>query len=195
MGKNICVYCSSSCVVDREYFHIATELGRRIGRRGDTLVYGGGVVGLMGAVARGVHDAGGRVVGVIPEALNRAGIVYPGADELIVTRDMRERKAIMDKRSDAFIALPGGFGTLEEILEIITLKQLGYHNKPIVIMNVGGFYDCLIAQFDLSIEKRFAKEYCRQLYMIAEDVEETLLYIDSYEPLRFEEKWMTDEDV
>lgn len=139
MNKVICVYASSSNLIDRKYFDIASQLGEAIARNGDTLLFGGGVRGLMGAAATAVHRHNGRVVGIIPEALNQKGVVYETCDELIVTKSLRERKAIMDERSDAFIALPGGFGTLEELLEIITLKQLKYHNKPIVILNFDGF--------------------------------------------------------
>lgn len=122
MNKVICVFSSSSNTIDQAYFSAADELGREIAIRGSTLLFGGGLTGLMGACARAVHSQGGRVVGVIPEALNEKGIVYDGCDELIVASDMRERKAQMDARSNAFIALPGGFGTIEEVMEIITLK-------------------------------------------------------------------------
>lgn len=192
MEKKICVYSASSCAVDDVFFETARELGREMARRGFKLIYGGGLVGLMGAVAKGVHEFGGTVIGVIPEALNLKGIVYDLADQLIVTKGMRERKAVMDELSDAFIALPGGFGTLEEILEIITLKQLRYHNKPIVIMNIEGYYDPLLAQFDRSIEKHFAKAECEKLYRIAYSVDEALSYIDSYEPVEIGTKWLTE---
>ena len=116
--KTICVFCSSSSAVDEVYYQTATDLGHRIGQLGFDLIYGGGGIGLMGAVARGVHDKGGRVVGVIPEFFRKKDktIEYVDADELIVTKDMRSRRAIMDGRSDAFIALPGGVGTLEEVM-------------------------------------------------------------------------------
>lgn len=122
MNKVICVYSSSSCIIDKIYFEAAGRLGAEIARRGDSFLYGGGVRGLMGAAAKAVQREHGRVIGIIPEALNIKGVVYESCDELVVTPGMRERKAIMDKRSDAFIALPGGYGTLEELLEIITLK-------------------------------------------------------------------------
>lgn len=192
MDKVICVYSSSSCTIDDCYFDVAKSLGREIARRGDTFLYGGGLVGLMGETARAVHDSGGRVIGVIPKALNVKGVVYEYCDELIVTEGLRERKAEMDARSDAFIALPGGYGTLEEILEIITLKQLRYHNKPIVLLNTNGFYDNLLAQFDLLIDCRFAKEECRKLYYVTDNVSEALQYIDSYRPVEFSVKWLTD---
>lgn len=191
MNKVICVYSSSSTIIEDIYFETAAELGRQIALRKDVLLYGGGLLGLMGATAKAVHGCCGRVIGVIPEALNIAGVVYDTCDELIVTVGMRERKSVMDSRSDAFIALPGGYGTLEELLEIITLKQLRYHNKPIVILNVDGFYDELLAQFEKIIERQFAKPECRDLYYVTSDVRDALEYIDGYQPVEFTEKWLT----
>lgn len=191
MDKVICVYSSSSCIVDKHYFELAAELGRQIALRKDAMLFGGGMIGLMGATAEAVHKHNGEVIGVIPEALNIKGVVYEYCDELIETPGMRERKAAMDERSDAFIALPGGYGTLEEILEIITLKQLKYHHKPIVILNINGFYDKLLDMFDNIIEQKFAKEDCKKLYFVAHNVVEALEYIDSYKPVVFTDKWLT----
>lgn len=192
MNKVICVYSSSSCKISQLYFETAEKLGKEIALRGDTLLYGGGLIGLMGATAKAVHQNHGKVIGVIPKALNVKGVVYETCDELIVTEGMRERKAIMDARSDAFIALPGGFGTLEEVLEIITLKQLKYHNKAVVIINTTGFYDRLLAQFEEIIDQKFAKPESRSLYYVTNDPNEALKYIDSYQPMNIEEKWLTD---
>lgn len=192
MNKVICVYSSSSCAIDRCYFQVAEELGKAIALRGDTLLFGGGMRGLMGATAKAVQQHQGHVIGVIPKALNVTGVVYESCDELIVTEGMRERKAIMDARSDAFIALPGGFGTLEELLEIITLKQLKYHNKPVVILNVNGFYDRLLMQFDEIIDQKFAKPASKELYQVTSSPKEALEYLDSYQPMVIKEKWLTD---
>lgn len=192
MNQVICVYSSSSNAIDPAYFEIATQLGREIAKRQDTFLFGGGLSGLMGAAAKAVHELGGKVIGVIPEALNVKNVVYEQCDELIVTVDMRSRKGIMDHRSDAFIALPGGYGTLEELLEIITLKQLNYHQKPIVILNALGFYDPLLAQFETILEQRFAKPECQQLYFVTSAVTEALSYIDNYHPLATRPKWLTD---
>lgn len=192
MNKTICVYSSSSCSIDRLYFKVAEELGEAIALRGDALLFGGGMIGLMGATAKAVHKHHGKVIGVIPKALNIKGIVYDYCDELIVTEGMRERKAVMDARSDAFIALPGGFGTLEEVLEIITLKQLKYHNKPVVILNTNGFYDNLLAQFEEIIDQKFAKPQSKTLYYVTNDPNEALEYIDNYQPMNIKEKWLTD---
>lgn len=192
MNKTICVYSSSSNTIAEVYFTEAAKLGLAIAERKDILLFGGGVTGLMGATARGAHEGNGKVVGIIPTALNVKGIVYELCDELVVTETMRERKAIMDTRSDAFIALPGGYGTLEELLEIITLKQLRYHDKPIVILNVQGFFDKLLEQFEACIGQNFAKEDCRKLYNVTSSVQEALEYIDTYRPVHFKERWLTD---
>lgn len=185
----ICVFSSSSDVIDPEYFDIAVELGREIARRGDLMVYGGCNVGLMGAAARAVHEHGGRVVGVIPSFIESRGLGYGACEELIVTRDMRERKAKMEARADAFVALPGGFGTLEEMLEIITLKQLQQHHKPVIFLNHGGFYDPLASLFEHMYEHRFAKPIYRDMYYLAADVDGVFSYLDRYEPPKFENKW------
>jgi hypothetical protein len=191
MNKTICVYSSSSDSIDPKYFEVAKELGKAIAINKDTLLFGGGMRGLMGATATAVHKNAGSVIGVIPEMLNIKGVVYESCDELIITEDMRKRKSIMDSRSDAFIALPGGFGTYEELLEIITLKQLKYHNKPIVILNVNGYYDLLLKQFEATISGHFAKEESRLLYYVTEDVNDALDYIENYKPTEFKDKWLT----
>jgi hypothetical protein len=178
---SICVFCSSSDALADPYRDAAEALGVLLGKRRCRLVFGAGGVGLMGIVARAVHAHGGEVVGVIPHALNQLGITYETADELIVTEDMRERKAEMDRRSDAFIALPGGFGTLEEIVEHLTLKQLGYHPKPVVLVNTLGYYDPLMAFFDHMINERFAKAEHREVFHVVGDVEEALVFLDAYE--------------
>jgi len=192
MNKVICVYSSSSLAIDPVYFDAASALGREIAAKGDLFLFGGGLTGLMGACARSVHQHHGHVIGIIPEALNIKGIVYDRCDELVVTKCMRERKAIMDERSDAFIALPGGYGTLEEILEIITLKQLRYHNKPIVILNINHFYDKLLEHFGTVIRQQFAKTECSELYFVTGDISSALDYIESYKPPVFEKRWLTD---
>jgi|BioPla2DNA2_1021312.scaffolds.fasta_scaffold26913_3 uncharacterized protein (TIGR00730 family) len=189
LEKYICVYSSSSTVIDKVYFEVARKLGVEMARKKYGLIFGGGMVGLMGETAKGIHQESGKVIGVIPEVLNKPGIVYSLCDELVVTETLRERKAIMDERSAGFIALPGGFGTLEELLEIITLKQLQYHNKPIVILNIQGFYDGLIEVFEKIIELKFAKNDCRQLYFVTEDVGEALDYIENYVPQECSSKW------
>ena len=186
---NLCVYCSSSDVIEPQYFEAATALGEAMAARGDVLVYGGGNVGLMGAVARSLHSRGGRVIGVIPAFMVERELAFVDATELIVTGDMRERKAAMESRADAFLALPGGFGTLEEMLEIITLKQLQQHTKPIVFLNTAGFYTPLAELFEHMAAQRFIKAYADSLYDFAATVGEVFAYLDGYQPPQLEAKW------
>ncbi len=173
------VYCASSNQVDEAYIKEAEHLGRIIAKRGHTLVYGGGQVGLMGVVARETHEHGGTVIGGIPKALkDREGIAYDVADEMHVTDTMQERKAIIFTRADAFVVLPGGFGTLEELMEVLTLRQLGYHDKPIVIANTKGFYDPLIDLFEHFYRERTAAEKYRNLYRVVNDAVEAIEQIE-----------------
>lgn len=137
---NICVYCSSSQKIDRKYLDLAAEVGAEIARRGNTLVSGGATVSCMGAVTRAARAAGGRTVGVIPQVLVDIEVADTESDELIITADMRERKGVMDARSDAFLVLPGGIGTLEELFEIWTARVLGIHRRPLVILDPWGLY-------------------------------------------------------
>jgi uncharacterized protein (TIGR00730 family) len=175
---NICVYCSSSNSIDPKYFAVAEQLGSLLAARGDTLVYGGASVGLMGTIARAVQAGGGRVVGVIPQILINLEVSYQHADELIVTEDMRGRKAAMESRADAFLALPGGIGTLEEVFEILVLRYLRAIDKPLVLLNVEGFYDPLIVLFEHMRAEGFVKPDYTSLYHLAPDVETAFRYLD-----------------
>jgi cytokinin riboside 5'-monophosphate phosphoribohydrolase len=186
---NICVYCSSSAALSREYFDSAAELGTLMARNNHTLVYGGASVGLMGEIARAVRAGNGKIISVMPEAIRSAGVTFEEADEVIYTADLRGRKAVMEERSDAFIALPGGFGTLEELLEVITLKQLKLHDRPIVLINTGGFFNHLLALFETIYEGRFARAAYRGLYAIAAGAAEALDFIERYRPVELEDKW------
>jgi uncharacterized protein (TIGR00730 family) len=188
MSLTVCTFCGSSETVARPYFDAAADLGRRIAARQWGLVFGGGTIGLMGAVARGVHEGGGHVTAIIPEMLNRPGIVYETADEIVVTSTMRERKAEMDRRADAFIALPGGFGTLEELLEVITLKQLKYHDRPVILLNTGGFYESLIALFHQQVRESFVRPEHQQLYAVAPTPADAIARIESYAPTPMPDK-------
>jgi uncharacterized protein (TIGR00730 family) len=167
---NLCVYCASSDRIPPIFFDDAQALGRGIAERSWSLVYGGGSVGLMGAVAEAVHSHGGHVIGIIPQGLLDREVGYLRADELIVTTTLRERKQAMDDRADAFIALAGGFGTFEELIEIMTLRQLGYHDKPILIVNTAGYYDPLLAQFEKVFELGFTDPRHRRLYTVVPDI-------------------------
>lgn len=181
-GLSICVFCSSSNELAPAYVALATELGELLARHGHELVYGGGNVGLMGQVARAVHAHGGRIYGVIPQALVDYELAYEEADELVVTANLRERKQRMEDRAHAFIALPGGIGTLEEVLEIITLKQLHYHNKAVVLVNAQGYYDPLLAQLDRAVAERFARPELHELYQVASDAATALRLVEEYQP-------------
>ncbi len=185
----ICVYCSSSDLIDDKYFQIAQKMGELIGKNSYDFVFGGGVVGLMGEVAKNAKLNGSKVIGVIPEKLHQHKICFEECDELIVTKNMRDRKQIMDELSDAFIALPGGFGTLEELSEMITGKQLSFHQKPLVILDVDGFYAPLTEFFENMIKEKFAKESCKELYYITSSPEDAIRYIKEYVPQDAPSKW------
>ena len=157
MGLTICVFCASSDDISPHYVELAGEVGAEIARRGHSLVTGGGSVSAMGAVARAVRAGGGRTVGIIPRALLDREIADHDADELVVCDTMRERKAEMDERSDAFITLPGGIGTLEELLEIWTARTLGMHDKPVVVCDPDDAFAPLRAQIDQLVERGFAR--------------------------------------
>lgn len=188
--KNICVYASSSKDLSEEYFVRAKNMGSLLAKEGYNLVFGGGGIGLMGACARGFHQEGKKVTSVIPEYLKVPGVYYEESDELYVTESLRKRKRIMEELSEAFLVLPGGFGTLEELLEIITLKQLGQHNKAIVILNSCGFYDKLIDIFKYLIEEKFAQERHLNLFYFADSEEEALDYLLKYKGEKVEPKWI-----
>lgn len=185
----ICVYCSSSNAVADIYFETAKNLGKLIGENQHSLVYGGANVGLMEQVAVSVKDCKGKITGIIPQKIHDKQLSSNHPDELIVTPTMDERKALMRDMSDAFIALPGGFGTLEEILEVITLKLLDYHRKPIVFINVDGFFNDLFCQFEKSYSENFAKENYRKLYATVDTSEEAMNYIINYRYEDMGPKW------
>ena len=151
---NICVFCASSEAIDKEYLKAGEELGERLAREGHTLVFGAGKYGIMGAVVRGLRREDGKAVGVIPRFFDSFDVMYTDC-EIIKTDTMRERKRIMEEMSDAFIMMPGGIGTFEEFFEVLTLKQLGRHTKPIVIYNVNGYYDRLTAFIKQSVSEGF----------------------------------------
>lgn len=176
----VCVYCSSSEAVSPHYVQAAEELGRLLGQRGHILIYGGGQVGLMGRVARAATAHGARVVGIIPRMMVEYGVAYREADELIVTETMAERKELMERQAEAFVALPGGFGTLEEIAQAITQKQLRYLRAPIAFVNTAGFYDALIAFFEQLYRENLAHAAYRETYLVAASPAEALDYVEGY---------------
>jgi len=189
MIKLLCVYCSSSDRIAPKYAAAAEELGRELVARGWGLVYGGGKTGLMGAVARGTKQAGGRVVGVIPEFMKARELAFDEADELVTVVTMRERKLLMEARADAFVTLPGGWGTLEEIMEILTLRQLDVVKKPCVFLNQDGFYDDLLRMFDRMLAEKFFKPSNMDLFRVATTVPGVFDEIEAGRTAKAEAKW------
>ncbi len=172
--KNICVYCGSMLGIDPRYSQLAQELGQRMAKHNLGLIYGGGSKGIMGAVAKATLQSGGQAIGIIPEFLSTSEVPLPNLDELIITKTMHERKQTMERLSDAFIILPGGLGTLEEFFEILTWRQLGLHNKEIILLDPWQFWhniDLLIASI---INNGFAKETSKKLYVIHQSVDSAL---------------------
>lgn len=186
---NICVFSSSSNAIADVYVNEAIDLARLIGQAGFCLINGGSNVGTMDVITREAGISGAKTIGIIPEKLRDFNLASAHAHEIIVSGDMMDRKFKMRELSDAFIALAGGFGTLEEILEVITLKQLSYHNKAVVFINTNGFYDDLFRQFEKSYEEKFAKENYRRLYFVAENSLEAMNYIRDYKPEELVNKW------
>lgn len=177
----ICVYGAASPTIDPEYIQKVEELGREMVARGHSLVFGGGGNGVMGAAARGVRDAGGHILGVIPKFFDQENVeaLCDFCDELIQPDTMRQRKQIMEDNSDAFIVAPGGIGTFEEFFEILTLKQLCRHNKPIVVYNIKGYYNELNAMMQCSIEKNFIRKNCLELYQTTDDLKELFSLLEN----------------
>ncbi len=190
--ERVCVFCGSSGGDDPVYRDAARAVGRLLAQREITLVFGGGHVGLMGAVAEAALAAGGDAIGVIPEGLKRKELAYDGLTELIVTSTMHERKQCMADLSDGFIALPGGFGTFEEFCEILTWGQLGLHEKPCGLLNVKGYYAPLLALFDHAQSEGFLKPRHRELVITEDDPEQLLAAMQRYRPPALE-KWLTPE--
>lgn len=176
----ICVYGAASYEIDESFIIHGEMLGKAMGKRGHSLVFGGGASGLMGAVARGIKDENGYIVGISPNFFNVDGILYDKCDELIFTDTMRERKQLMEEMSDAFIVTPGGIGTFEEFFEILTLRSLDRHKKPIAILNTNGYYDHLVDFLQNGVEKKFLKEENLDLFFVSTDVERILDYIENF---------------
>ncbi|MBQ9354436.1 MAG: TIGR00730 family Rossman fold protein [Clostridia bacterium] len=179
---NICVYGASSNAIDKSYIEKGEELGRIIAKGGDTVVYGGGAGGMMGAVARGARSENGDVIGVSPSFFKVDGSLYENCTEFIYTDTMRQRKEILETRSEGFIVTPGGVGTMDEFFEIFTLRQLDKHQKPIAIFNINGFYDELIEMLEHTIREKFMTPENRNLWFESDNPEEILDYIKTYVP-------------
>ncbi len=178
---NICVFGAASDKIDVKYINAVEELGEKLAKRGHNLVFGAGGSGLMGAAARGFQKGGGKIYGVIPEFFEEEGVelIFDACTELIFTETMRERKAKMEELSDAFIIVPGGIGTYEEFFEILTLKQLKRHKKPIAVYNFEGYYNDIDVSMKNAIDKKFIADNCLNLYHFSENIEEIFDYVEN----------------
>ena len=177
--RSIAVYCASSNKVRASFIAAAERLGELMATKGKRLVYGDGGIGLMAAVARGALNAGGEVVGVIPQFMVDQGWNNPDSTQTIVTQTMHERKATICEISDAMVALPGGIGTFEELLECLTWKQLGLHHNPVVILNTDGYYDKLLACIDQMVEEQMMRPIHKDMYVVVSEPEEVLPAIEN----------------
>ena len=180
----VCVFCSSSDAVDGVYVESARRLGVLLAQSGHNLVYGGAATGLMRAVAEGAADTGAHVLGIMPRAMVDYGLAFDGLDELIVTETMAERKAEMERRADAFVVLPGGFGTLEELFQVLVGKQLGSIRAPVLLVNLHGYWARLLHAMELIYALRFAKEDFRALYDVCADVADAVARLSEPESNR-----------
>ena len=187
--KNICVYCGSGSGNDSAYLESAIQIADCLTDAGVGLVYGGASIGVMGQIADQVLARGGSVIGVIPNALLELEIAHQNLTELVVVSDMHKRKATMADRSDGFIALPGGFGTLEELFEMLTWSQLAIHQKPVGVLNVNGFYDRLFDFLDWQVEQGFVKPGHRELLLSSTDPQQLLDKLNSYAPQSVSKLW------
>ncbi|MEO0393656.1 MAG: TIGR00730 family Rossman fold protein [Pseudomonadota bacterium] len=189
--KSVCVYCGSSNRISDDINQVATLMGTALAEKGITTVYGGGHVGLMGMTADAALAAGGEVIGIIPDHLQRAEVQHQGLTELLVTDSMHTRKRLMVDRSDAFIVLPGGLGTLDEMFEILTWRQLELHDKPVIMVNWRGYWDKIIAAIDHAVEVGFVGAKHRDRLIIVDDVEGAMKALDEAETPAFDAR--TDE--
>lgn len=177
----ICVFGAASPTIDPKYIELVEKMGQKMATRGHSLVFGGGGNGLMGAAARGVKSGGGYILGVIPKFFDEENVeaICDFCDELIMPDTMRQRKQLMEDNSDAFIIVPGGIGTFEEFFEILTLKQLCRHNKPIALYNIMGYYDDINYVMEQAMKKNFIRDNCKELYHISDNLNDLLGYIET----------------
>ena len=190
--KSITVFCGASGGSDQVYVSQATALGATLAQRNIHVIYGGARIGIMGAVADGALAAGGSVTGVIPKFLRTKEVAHAGLTSLLLVETMHERKMKMHELCDGIIALPGGFGTLEELFEVLTWAQLGLHQKPIAILNVAGYYDHLVNMIQTMVDKGFLKELNQKMLLVSDNIDELLNMMSSYIAPEVE-KWVTDE--
>jgi len=187
--SRVCVFCGSSTGKHPGYKLAAQSFGRALVRRGKGLVYGGGRVGLMGVIADAVLEAGGEVYGVLPERLAELEVGHEGLTELFLVPNMHARKAKMAELSDAFVAMPGGYGTLEELFEVVTWAQLGLHDKPIALLNVAGYFDGLLGCIDSAVAEGFIRPEQRRVLMSGSEPDALLDALERFEPVE-REKWL-----
>jgi hypothetical protein len=191
---NICVFGASSENIDKAYLTSAQHLGSTLAQRGDAVIFGAGKYGVMGAVARGVASEGGRLIGVVPSFFLESNVIFEQSSETVLTETMRERKAIMEDRADAFVICAGGIGTFEEFFEVITLKQLGRHAKPIIIYNVNGYYDSMLAMLQNAVDEGFMTDDSHKLYTVAQTEEEIFAQLEDYKPYQYNKYNFLDEE-
>ncbi len=187
--KRICVYCGSALGASLSYVQMAEKLAAELVKRNIELVYGGAQIGVMGSIANSMLAEGGSVIGVLPVGLFRSEVPHDGLTELIEVSSLHERKAKMAELSDAFIALPGGLGTLEELFEILTWAQLGLHKNPVGVLNVNGFYDKLLDYLDHAVAEKFIRLQHREMLVVDEDIESMFERFSKYEP-PIGQKWV-----
>ena len=182
---NICVFGAASNDIGERFLSPGETLGRKLAERGHSLIFGGGNTGMMGAAARGMHERGGRIIGVAPSFFNVDGVLYPYCDEIIYTETMRQRKQKMEDMSDGFIVTPGGIGTFEEFFEILTIKQLKQLSKPIVILNLNNYYDPMLSMLRHAAETNFMSENNFRLFFVTDKIERVLDYMEHPEEANF----------
>ena len=192
--NSVCVFCGSSVGAHSAYHQAARDLGTALARRGLTLVYGGGRVGLMGIMAEAALANSGRVIGIIPDHLEEREVGHAGLTELYVVQSMHERKALMAEKSDAFLALPGGIGTLEEFFEVWTWGQLGLHSKPYGLLNVNGFYGPMVRMIDHMVQQEFLRPAHRDLVLVEEDIDRMLDKLARHHPPP-QDKWLDEAET
>ena len=192
--NSILVYCGANTGNKAFYTDAAQELASAINKRKITLIYGAGNVGLMGVLSRAVMENGGRAIGVIPDFLVKMEVANPNLTEMIVVETMHQRKSKMEELADAIITMPGGFGSMDELFEILTWGQLGLHQKPVGILNTNGFYDFLLKQMDVMVEEGFLKKENRDLLVVDETVEGLLLKMENFKP-KYVEKWLKKDQI
>lgn len=187
---NICVYGASSNTISYSYIAAGEEFGKKLADNGHSLIYGGGANGMMGAFARGMKAKNGKIIGVVPSFLNVDGILFDGCTEMIYTDTMRERKQVMEQKADAFLMTPGGIGTFDEFFEILTLKQLGRHKKPIAVFNVNGYFDSIIRMFEKAVNENFVPEKNLSLFFVSDNPQKITDYFENYVPDDFSPEFL-----